>query len=88
MTINITLVLPKKDRYHKEDKERESDAEFKKLRNAHSAVESNINMLDHHGLNRRMDEGLHDFKRSVGLNVLAYNLYILDNALKEKELAE
>lgn len=81
-------VLPKRGRYTKEDKERESDPGFKKLRNAHSAVESNINMLEHHGLNRCMDKGLHGFKRYVGLSVLAYNLHILGNALKAKAKAE
>lgn len=82
------VVLPKKGRHNKEDKERESDAEYKKLRNAHSAVESNINMLEHHGLNRCMDKGLHGFKRYAGLSVLAYNLHILGNALKAKAKAE
>ncbi|MGH2612375.1 MAG: ISNCY family transposase [Rhabdochlamydiaceae bacterium] len=82
------VVLPKKGRHNKEDKERESDPEFKKLRNAHSAVESNINMLEHHGLNRCMDRGLYGYKRYAGLSVLAYNLHILGNALKEKKLAE
>jgi IS5 family transposase len=46
------VILPKKGRHNKEDKKRESHPAFKKLRNAHSAVESNINMLEHHGLNR------------------------------------
>ncbi len=82
------VILPKKGRHNKEDKERESDAEFKKLRNAHSAVESNINMLEHHGLNRCMDKGLHGYKRYAGLSVLAYNLHILGNVLQEKKLAE
>ncbi len=82
------VILPKKGRHNKEDKERESAPEFKKLRKAHSAVESNINMLEHHGLNRCMDKGLHGFKKYAGLSVLAYNLHILGNALKEKKLAE
>ncbi len=82
------VILPKKGRHNKEDKERESTPEFKKLRKAHSAVESNINMLEHHGLNRCMDKGLHGFKRYAGLSVLAYNLHILGNDLKEKKLAE
>ena len=81
-------ILPKRGRHNKEDKERESKPTFKKLRNAHSAVESNINMLEHHGLNRCMDKGLRNYKRCVGLSVLAYNLHILGNALKAKELAE
>jgi transposase, IS5 family len=82
------VILPKKGRHNKQDKERESNPKFKKLRNAHSAVESNINMLEHHGLNRCMDKGLRGFKRCVGLSILAYNLHILGNALNAKKLAE
>ena len=82
------VILPKRGRHNKEDKERESEAGFKQLRNAHSAVESNINMLEHHGLNRCMDKGLRGYKRCVGLSVLAYNLHILGNVLKAKEQAE
>jgi len=80
------VILPKRGRHNKEDKERESSPAFKKLRNAHSAIESNINMLEHHGLNRCMDKGLRGYKRCVGLSILAYNLHILGNALKAKEL--
>lgn len=82
------VILPKKGRHNKADKEREGTPMFKKLRNAHSAVESNINMLEHHGLNRCMDKGLRGFKRCVGLSVLAYNLHILGNALKAQQLAK
>jgi hypothetical protein len=74
-------VLPKRGRHNKEDKERESNDEFKKMKRRHSAVESNINMLEHHGLNRCMDKGLRNFKRYVGLSVLAYNLHIMGNVL-------
>ena len=76
------VVLPKRGKHTNEDKERESSKAFKKLRHQHSAVESNINMLEHHGLNRCMDKGLHGFKRCVGLSVLAYNLHILGIALQ------
>lgn len=82
------VILPKKGRLNKEDKERESTKEFKELRHAHSAVESNINMLEHHGLNRCMDKGLKGYKRCVGLSVLAYNLHQLGNALLAKERKE
>jgi hypothetical protein len=75
------IVLPKKGKLNAEEKERESSKTFKALRNAHSAVESNINMLEHHGLNRCADKGLHGYKRYVGLSVLAYNLHILGNHL-------
>lgn len=82
------VILPKKGRHNKEDKERESNPEFKELRNKHSAIESNINMLEHHGLNRCMDKGIRGFKRCVGLSVLAYNLHVLGNALRAKAKAE
>ena len=45
-------------------------------------------MLEHHGLNRCMDKGLDGCKIYVGLSVLAYNLHVLGNALKEKKLVE
>ena len=86
------VILPKKGKLNIEEKERESGKTFKTLRNAHSAVESNINMLEHHGLDRCADKGLHGYKRYVGLSVLAYNLHILGNHLitqqrkKEKQL--
>ncbi len=76
------VVLPKRGKHSKEDKERENHKTFKAKRNAHSAVESNINMLEHHGLNRCVDKGLHAYKRCVGLSVLAYNLHILGNVLQ------
>jgi transposase, IS5 family len=74
-------VLPKRGRQNKEEKERESSKSFKQLRRAHSAVESNINMLEHHGLNRCVDKGLHGYKRNAGLSILAYNLHIIGNHL-------
>lgn len=85
-----TVVLPKRGRHTKEDTERESDPGFKLLRRKHSAVESNINMLDHHGLNRCPDKGLKHYKNYVGLSVLAYNLHqlgkkIIASQKKEEE---
>jgi len=79
------VVMPKKGKLNKEEKQRESTKQFKQLRYAHSAVESNINMLEHHGLNRCADKGLHGYKRYVGLSVLAYNLHILGNCLLVQE---
>jgi hypothetical protein len=78
-------VLPKRGKHNKEDKERENAPEFKRLRRQHSAVESNINMLEHHSLNRCVDKGLPHFKRYVGLSILAYNLHIMGNALMAAE---
>ena len=57
------------------EKEEESQAKFKKLCNKHSAVESNINELEHRGLDRCPDKGYEHFKRYLGLGICAYNLH-------------
>lgn len=62
----------------------ESGRTFKKLRHKHSAVESDINRLEHHGLDRCLDKGLHAFKRYCALGVVAANLHKLGNVLQEK----
>lgn len=68
------LVLPKKGKCNKTEAEEEHRPIFKKLRHKHSAVESNINELEHRGLNQCPDKGYKHFKRYIGLAVCAYNL--------------
>ena len=79
------VVLPKKGRRNKEETEREHNKQFKALRNQHAAVESDINCLEHHGLNRCPDKGLVHFKRYTSFGVLAYNLHKLGNILLEQD---
>ncbi len=81
------VIMPKKGRKNKEESEAESTPEFKKLRNRHSAIESAINSLEHHGLNRCLDKGLEGFKRYVGYGVLAYNLHQIGRELIKRERA-
>lgn len=68
------VIMPKKGKCNKIEAEEEQKPLFKKLRNKHSAVESNINELEHRGLNRCPDKGYRHFKRYVGLAICAYNL--------------
>jgi hypothetical protein len=68
------VVLPKKGKCNKQEQEEEGIRSFKRLRNKHSAVESNINELECRGLDRCPDRGYKNFKRYVGLAVSAYNL--------------
>ena len=82
------VILPKKGKLSKQEALNEGTKKFKALRNAHSAIESNINMLEHHGLDRCPDRGLKSFKRYVGLSVLAYNLHRIGNYLIAMEIAE
>jgi hypothetical protein len=80
------VVLPKKGRLSAQDKEIEQSAEFIESRRKHSAVESCINALENHGLDRCLDHGLHGFKRYVALSVLARNIQILGHLIQQKEL--
>jgi len=79
------VILPKKGRLSAKDKEIEHSEEFIKSRRKHSAVESSINALENHGLDRCLDHGLHGFKRYVGLSVLARNIQIVGHLLQQKE---
>ena len=84
-----TLVLPKKGKRNITETHREGEKKFKQLRREHSAVESNINMLEQHGLNRCPDKGLNHFKNYTALGLVAYNLHRLGNLLrKEKQKKE
>jgi len=79
------VVMPKKGKLSQADRERQSDKKWRQLANAHSAVESNINALEHHGLNRCPDKQEEAYKRYVGLGVLSYNLHRIGAHLQEKE---
>jgi len=79
------LVLPKKGRLSIAEKARENDPEFIRLRRSHSAVESAINALEVHGLDRCPDHGIHGFKRYVALAVVARNIQRLGAILYEQE---
>jgi len=79
------LVLPKKGKLSKDDKELEYSDEFIYYRHRHSAVESGINALENHGLDRCLDHGIGGFKRYVALAVLGRNLQKLGAVLQAKE---
>lgn len=79
------VILPKRGKLNQEESKREGTKQFRQLRDAHSAIESNINMLEHHGLNRCADKGIGGYKKYVGLSVLAYNLHILGRHLINQE---
>lgn len=82
------VIMPKKGKKTAAQQEEEATTNFKQLRRAHSAVESNINQLEHHGLNRCPDKGEKAFRRYVALGVLSYNLHRLGKLLLEMERAE
>jgi hypothetical protein len=75
------VIMPKKGKCNAEEAEEEHQPDYIKLRHAHSAVESNINSLEHHGLDRCPDKGFHGFTRYTGLGVIAYNLHKIGNGM-------
>lgn len=80
------LILPKKGKLSVDDKEREYSDEFIYYRHKHSAVESGINALENHGLDRCPDHGLDGFKRYVAMAVLGRNLQKVGAVLQAREL--
>jgi len=83
-----TVILPKLGKRNAKENELENSAKFKSLKNRHSAIESNINELEHRGLDRCPDRGYHHYKTYIALGVCAYNLKkigkkILSNRLEE-----
>lgn len=61
------VTLPRKGKLSQQAKAAERTEAFVQARPAHSAVESAINALEVHGLDKCPDHGLHGFKRYVAL---------------------
>jgi hypothetical protein len=79
------VVLPKKGRLSSEDKVREYDEEFVQAKKKHSAVESAINALQVHGLNKCPDQGIEGFERYAALAVLSRNIQKIGCIVRERE---
>lgn len=78
-------IMPKKGKLSEDERERESSEEFIIGKRKHSAVESAINALENHSLDRCPDHGIFGFKKFVSLAVLARNIQILGNIIQQKE---
>jgi hypothetical protein len=80
-----TVVMPKLGKKNISEKEEEQAPRFKRLKNAHSAIESNINELEHRGLDRCPDRGIFNYKRYISLAVSAYNLKKIGREIQNQE---
>lgn len=80
------VVLPRKGNCCAKEKEIEQSERFVSARMQHSAVESAINALENHGLDRCPDHGLYGFKRYVALAVLSRNIQIIGALIRKKAL--
>ena len=80
------VVMPKNSKKTLQQEIEEEAKTFVALRKKHSAVESNINELEHGGVNRVPDKGLEGFKKYVAMGVLAYNLKRLGKMVMQEQL--
>ena len=80
------VVLPRKGKLSLGNAQKEHSEEFIEARRKHSAIESTINALENHALDRCPDHGIYGFKRYVALAVLARNIQILGAGIQQKEL--
>ena len=80
------VILPKKGRLSIEEKNIECSEDFIQGKREHAAVESGINALENHGLDRCPDHAITGFKRYVSLAVLGRNLQNLGNILQQKKI--
>ncbi len=55
-------------------------------RRKHSAVESSVNALENHGLDRCRNHGIGVFRRYVALSVVARNIQIMGHMIQQEEL--
>lgn len=78
------VIMPKKGKRSQPEKALESAPAFKALKNKHSAVESNINELEHRGLDRCPDRTQDNFTRYVSLAITAYNLHKIRRELQRQ----
>jgi len=79
------VIMPKLGKRTEKETEEEHAPVFKKLKKKHSAIESNINELEHRGLDRCPDKSYQHFKNYLGLGVCAYNLKKIGRALMEQQ---
>lgn len=82
------VIMPKKGKCNKAENAEEQDKTFKKLRNKHSAIESNINELENRGLDRCPDRGYKHFKTYVALGICAYNLKKIGREILKQQISE
>lgn len=78
-------VMRKKGKLTEHESLAENAPIFKKLYHAHSAIESNINELEHKGLDRCPDKTYAHFKTYVTLGITAYNLHRIGTQLLREE---
>ena len=82
------VIMPKLGKRNKKEEEEETSYTFKRLKNHHSAIESNINELENRGLDRCPDRNPAHYANYIGLGVCAYNLKKIGRKILETQRQE
>jgi IS5 family transposase len=80
------VALPRKGKLSQQAQAVERAEDFVAARRQHSAVESAINALEVHGLDRCPDHGIRGFKRYVALAVVTRNIHRIGALLRAQEI--
>jgi hypothetical protein len=80
------VVLPKKGRLSKAEKQIEHSEEFIADRRKHAVVESAFNALENYGLGRCCDHRIKGFECYIALAVLARNIQLIGARIFQKSL--
>jgi hypothetical protein len=79
------VALPRKGKLSQAAQAEQQSEAFIKARRAHSAVESAINALEVHGLDKCPDHGINGFRRYVAFAVVARNIHRIGAILWQRE---
>lgn len=79
------FALPKKGKLSESDKAIQSSEDYMKAKHKHSAVESAINALDNHGLDRCPDHGKTGLERYVAIAIVSRNIQRIGAILQRRE---
>jgi len=82
------LILPKKGTLTKEQKAETQEPEYIKFRHKHSRIESAINAVENHGLDRCLDHGKAGFERYVAVAVVARNILQIGKIVQARMIEE
>ena len=82
------VVMPKRGKKNAVETARARAKKWGAMRRPHRAVESALNALAHHGLNRCLDLGLDGYRRYGGNGVLSCNLHGIGRELLARARAE
>lgn len=83
--LGVDVGMPKKGKLNKKDAERQDKEEYKKAKDKHSAIESAINGLQHHGGDICRDYSKDKFESHAASSVISKNLIRIGDIIIEKE---